>query len=246
MKTTSELSFSEALNYRRSVRLYNPAKPIDSNIVKHCIEQATLAPNSSNMQLWEFHHIASKELVQQFAPLCFNQNAAKTAQELVVVVVRKDLWKKRAKLNLEHVNKQVKGKNPEDYSGREKMAMNYYKKVMPFVYGDFLGIFGFLKYLATSVMGLFRPAYRNIRNCDMRIVAHKSAGLAAQTFMLAMAAQHYDTCPMEGTDTLRIKKLLKLPASAEINMTIACGIRDEKGVYGERFRIPFDQVYTKW
>jgi nitroreductase len=64
--------------------------------------------------------------------------------------------------------------------------------------------------------------------------------------MLAMAAQKYDTCPMEGTDTLRIKKLLKLPASAEINMTIACGIRDEKGVYGERFRIPFDEVYRKW
>ena len=246
MKTTNDLSFSEALNYRRSVRIYDPEKPIDSNIVKHCIEQATLAPNSSNMQLWEFHHITSKELLKKFAPLCFNQNAAKTAQELVVVVVRKDLWKKRVKLNLEHIKEQVKNKKPEDYSGREKMALNYYKKVMPFVYGDFLGIFGFLKYVATSIMGLFKPAYRNIRNTDMRIVAHKSAGLAAQTFMLAMAAQNYDTCPMEGTDTLRIKKLLKLPSSAEINMTIACGIRDEKGIYGERFRIPFNDVYKKW
>ena len=126
------------------------------------------------------------------------------------------------------------------------MALNYYKKVMPFVYSDFLGVFGFLKYLTTVLVGLFRPVYRNIRNSDMRIVAHKSAGLAAQTFMLAMAAQGYDTCPMEGTDTFRIKKLLNLPAGAEINMTIACGIRTEKGVYGERFRIPFEEVYKNW
>jgi len=77
----------------------------------------------------------------------------------------------------------------------------------------------------------------------MRIVAHKSAGLAAQTFMLAMAAIDYDTCPMEGSDTLRVKKLLKLPRGAEINMVIGCGVRDEKGIYGDRFRLPFNEVY---
>lgn len=246
MNTTNDSSFNEALNYRRSVRIYNPEKRIDSDIVKQCIQQATLAPNSSNLQLWEFHHITSPDLLKQFAPICFNQNAAKTAQELVVVVVRKDLWSKRAKANYSHIYKQVKDKDPKEYSNREKMALNYYKKIMPFVYTDFLGIFGFVKYIITLIIGLFRPAYRNIRNSDMRIVAHKSAGLAAQTFMLAMAARKYDTCPMEGTDTLRIKKLLKLPASAEINMTIACGIRDEKGIYGERYRVPFDEVYTKW
>jgi len=48
---------------------------------------------------------------------------------------------------------------------------------------------------------------------------------------------------MEGSDTLRVKKILKLPYSAEINMIIGCGLRDEKGVYGPRFRIPFKEVY---
>ncbi len=77
----------------------------------------------------------------------------------------------------------------------------------------------------------------------MRIVAHKSAGLAAQNFMLSMAAIGYDTCPMEGSDTLRIKQILKLPWGSEITMVIGCGIRDNKGVYGERFRIPFEEIY---
>ena len=79
----------------------------------------------------------------------------------------------------------------------------------------------------------------------MRIVAHKSAGLAAQNFMISMAAIGYDTCPMEGSDTLRIKKILKLNRRAEINMVISCGIRADQGIYGPRFRVPFESVYYK-
>ncbi len=79
----------------------------------------------------------------------------------------------------------------------------------------------------------------------MRIVAHKSAGLAAQNFMISLAAIGYDTCPMEGSDTTRVKKILDLPWGAEISMVIGCGVRDEKGVYGPRFRVPFEEVYRK-
>jgi nitroreductase len=41
----------------------------------------------------------------------------------------------------------------------------------------------------------------------MRIVAQKSAALAAQNFMISMAAVNYDTCPMEGFDSLRVKNI---------------------------------------
>ena len=75
----------------------------------------------------------------------------------------------------------------------------------------------------------------------MRIVAHKSAGLAAQNFMISMAAIGYDTCPMEGSDTLRVKKILNINSNAEINMVISCGIREERGVYGPRFRVPLEE-----
>jgi nitroreductase len=64
--------------------------------------------------------------------------------------------------------------------------------------------------------------------------------------MLGMAVEGYDTCPMEGIDSLRIKKLLDLPSGAEINMVISCGIRKPEGVTGTRFRIPFDEVYKQW
>lgn len=243
---SQEKTVSEAINYRRSVRIYDANQPIDTKIVKQCLQQAALAPNSSNMQLWEFYHITSKDIIAKIAPFCFNQNAAKTAQQLVVFVVRKDLWKKRAKANLAFMDKTFGQHTPKaEQSSREKVARNYYGKVIPFVYAEFLGIFGLLKYITVSVVGLFKPMYRQVRKSDMRIVAHKTCGLAAENFMISMAAQGLDTCPMEGSDTLRVKNILGLPYGAEINMIVSCGIRTEKGVYGERFRIPFEEVYKE-
>ena len=52
-----EKSVTEAINFRRSVRKFDPNKEIDSKIVKKCIENGVLAPTSSNLQLWEFYHI---------------------------------------------------------------------------------------------------------------------------------------------------------------------------------------------
>ena len=241
-----EKSVSEAVLYRRSVRVFDKNIPLDTEKVKQCIKQASLAPNSSNIQLWEFHHIISEDIKNKMAPFCFDQNAAKTAQQLVVFVTRKDLWKNRAKANLKHVDSLYKPKPKSEQSSREKVIRNYYGKLMPFTYADFLGIFGWLKYIMAILVGVFRPMYREVRSKDMRVVVHKSAGLAAQTFMLSMAAIGYDTCPMEGTDTWRIKRLLKLPFGAEINMVIGCGVRKPEGIYGDRFRVPFEEVCKEW
>jgi nitroreductase len=73
---------------------------------------------------------------------------------------------------------------------------------------------------------------------DIRVMAHKSTALAAATFMLAMRAEGYDTCPMEGFDPWRAKALLGLPRGAEVNMFLAVGKRSEKGVWWDRVLMP--------
>ncbi|MFM1879376.1 MAG: hypothetical protein RLZZ241_2242 [Bacteroidota bacterium] len=239
----TELTVSQAINYRRSVRVYDSEKPIAENTVRKCLEQASLAPNSSNMQLWEFYHITSPEILSKMAPLCLNQNAAKTAQQLVVFVTRKDLWSKRAKANLAMIDDQFPLKPGEKPKGRAAGIRIYYKKLIPFLYRNFLGLMGWFRWGIAMITGIFRPIYRQVRERDMRVVVHKTCGLAAQTFMISMAAVGYDTCPMEGFDSYRVKKLLKLPRGAEINMVVSCGIRTPKGVYGERFRVPFESIY---
>jgi nitroreductase len=244
MDLIKEKSVSDAIQYRRSVRVFKN-ESLDNEKVKECIRLATLAPTSSNMQLWEFYQITTLEVLEKLTRASFNQNAAKTAKQMIVVVVRKDLWRKRVRSNVAFLKSQYGEKLPADYSKREKFALNYYQKIVPTLYFDLLGILGTLKFLVFQIIGLFKPIYRQARRSDMRIVAQKSAALAAQNFMISMAAINYDTCPMEGFDSLRVKKILNLPAGAEINMIIGCGIREESGVYGERFRVPFQEVYFK-
>lgn len=240
-----EKSVTDAIYYRRSVRVYKNIT-IDSEMVKACLRNAVLAPTSSNLQLWEFYHIEDKDTLKKLSAACMNQPAARTAQQLVVVVANKSLWRKHAKANIEFLEKSFNKPNlEENLAKRKKMVFSYYQKLIPFLYSEFLGILGFFKYLTFQIVGLFRPVYRQTRLSDMRIVAHKSAALAAQNFMISMAAIGYDTCPMEGSDTLRIKKILKLSRKAEVTMVIGCGIRDDKGVYGPRFRVPFNQVYNR-
>lgn len=95
------------------------------------------------------------------------------------------------------------------------------------------------------MIGLFRPIVRQASEGDMRTVMHKSCGLVAQTFMLAMSEVGYDTCPLEGFDSWRVKRLLHLPYSSNINMVVACGIRLPDGVQGDRFRLPLSEMYHR-
>ena len=60
--------------------------------------------------------------------------------------------------------------------------------------------------------------------------------------MMAIVAEGYDSCPMEGFDEQRIKKILKLNWQSHIVMIVGVG-KEEKGVYGPQFRVPFEMVY---
>jgi len=237
---------TEAIEYRRSVRKYLDTS-LDEEKVRNCIKNATLAPNSSNMQLWEFYHITDKKILNKLSNACFDQNAAKTAVNMVVFVARRDKWRIRAKQNLNFLenmfNKQEK--EGKDVARRRKVSRRYYKKLMPTIYIDFFGLIGIYKKILSFFIGLFRPIYREVMFSDLRVITHKSVALAAENFMLSMAEVGYDTCPMEGSDTSRVKKILNLPKKAEITMIIGCGIRAENGIYSERFRVPFEDVYKK-
>lgn len=239
------MNLEEIINYRRSVRHYKNL-PIDSEKVKHCIELATLAPNSSNMQLWEFYHVTNPETLKQLSVACLDQMAATTAQQMVVFVTRQDLYSKRAKTMMALETQNVLKNTPEEkQEKRIKRWQMYYGNVIPFLYARFLGIFGLIRKVIVNIVGLFRAIVYQVSENDVRVVLHKTCALAAQTFMLAMASEKYDTCPMEGFDSRKVKNILNLPFGAEINMVISCGIREEHGVWGDRMRVPFDEVYQR-
>ncbi|MBE2278825.1 MAG: nitroreductase family protein [Ignavibacteriaceae bacterium] len=231
--------FDKIIQRRRSNRFFDKKVQVPDEVIQKSLERAILAPNSSNMQLWEFYWIKSEEMLSKFSPICLDQPAAKTAKHLVVFVTRRDLWKKRADWNYKLIKENVVGEPSKALTS----GMDYYKKIMPLAYRtDFFGLFSFVRIVLGFFMGLRKPFVRIGGKSNIRIVAHKSCALAAQTFMLSIAAEDFDSCPMEGLDAVRAKKALNLPSGAEINMIIAVGKGTEAGIWGPRKRVPYEDV----
>ena len=231
--------FDEIVQNRRSIRIFDAEIPFDESAVYRSLERAILAPNSSNLQLWEFYRVKTKAKKDELATYCLGQNAAKTANELIVFVARKDKWKQHAEFVLNEAKKDF----PAKPGKREKLLTDYYTKIIPTLYfSDPVDLTGSLKQIVSAVGGAFQPIPREVTATDMRIVVHKSVALAAQTFMLSMKAEGFDSCPMEGFDSRRVKKFLALPRAAEITMIVSVGTAKPEGVYGKRVRLPKEEV----
>ena len=165
---------------------------------------------------------------------------------MVVFVTRQDRYRQHAKAVLQAGIEEILQNSPKDRQARRiHLQKLYYNRLIPLQYSRFFGIKGLLNKALVQCIGLFRPIVHQVSENEVRTVVHKSCALAVQTFMLAMSEQGYDTCPLEGFDSRLVKKALHLPHDCGINMVITCGIRLPEGVRGERFRLPFDQMYHR-
>ena len=226
--------FIKAVRSRRSVRNFTD-EPVLEKDMRECLELTLLAPNSSNLQPWEFYWVRSATKKEKLISYCLGQPAASTAQELVVAVARPDFWKVNQKRMLALID-EMGEKAP-------KSVKKYYGKIVPLAYQQgFLSVKGYIKKIAMEFRGLKKPTPREPYNKKgMSVWAHKSTALACENLMLSLRAYGYDSCPMEGMDSTRIKKLLGLNSPAEISMVISAGNRAENGVYGKQIR--FESKY---
>jgi nitroreductase len=223
------MDFFEAVERRRSVRLYTP-ELVPAQVVDKAINAALLAPNSSNMQTWRIYWIKNSDKKKRLVEACLDQGAARTAAELLVFVADAASWKVAQNAIIASI---------EDNPRKDLHA--YYKKLMPVLYG--WRVLAPLKWLGFNLRGLFRPTPRTPWSSrDISEVSIKSCALACENFMLAIAAQDFDTCPMEGFDEARVRRILKLGRRARVVMVISVGRRNPRGIWGERFRLPRDKV----
>lgn len=227
------MEFFEVIKSRRSIRRYT-AEQVPDSVIEKAFDAAILAPNSSNVQTWDFFWVQSPEKKEKLIKACLSQSAARTAQQLVVITADPKKWKRSQGPLLQYVRA----------IGAPKMVVAYYEKLIPVVYRwGFLNCFYPLKWLASFVVGIFKPSLRSpFSRRDMQEVAIKSAALAAENFVLAISAQGYSTCMMEGFDEWRVRSLLNLPLTARIVMVISVGKEADHGTWGPQYRLPKDQV----
>ncbi len=218
--------FYKVVESRRSVRSYTE-EAVPPEVVARCIDAARLAPSSNGLQHWEFYLIASPEMRAKFNEVCLKQSCVQTAPLLIAVVAHWGTWRRhRAFLMAERARQ-----------GTASKTSPYY---VPLVYRQGpLNMLKPVKHLLGAVIGLFRP-FPMLP--DARIVAHKNTALAASTLMLAFRAEGYDTCPMEGFEQAKAKKLLSLGRKAEVCMMMAVGRRAIDGIQSERMIVPREWV----
>ncbi len=222
-------AFKHVVETRRSIRKFD-GQPVPPEIVDECLRLAMLAPNSSNLQPWEFYWVRTPTLKAQLATICLGQQAASTAGELIAIVARRNTWRKHA----HEVLKQWPGGHVP------RIARTYYEKLAPIMYTQgFVGEIGLLKCIVATIVGFFRPVPREpVSRADMRVWAVKTTALAAENLMLAFRAHGYDTCPMEGFDSARARRLLRIPRDGVITMILGVGKAAPGGIYQDQFRFP--------
>ena len=223
------MEFFEAVRRRRSCRNYS-STPVPAEVVNRAIDAALIAPNSSNMQTWRIYWVKSDDKRKKLIEACLNQGAARTAKELVVFTCDPRNWKISAPILFNSVKE-----------GERQDLKDYYGKLMPLIYG--YRWLAPVKWLSLNLIGLFRPIVREVATSrDLQEVSVKSTALACENFMLAIAAQGFDSCPMEGFDSLRVRRALKLTRTETIVMVISVGERTDRGIWGEQFRVPRETV----
>lgn len=227
-------SLKRAAEYRRSVRRYTE-QPIAEADMRAILALGLLAPTSSNMQPFELFWVRSPERRSALVEACLAQSAAREAQELVVCIARWDRWNQTRQEYLAFLETQ-----PDIH----KSVMLYYRSLARGYYGQGpLDSFGLIKWLAASLVGLWRPIVRFPFNReDMRLWAVKSAALVCENLMLAAATKGIDSCAMEGNDPLRVGRVVGMrrwswKRSWDVPMVLAFGYRNPKtGLLGERWR----------
>ena len=227
------MDFFSVIQQRRSIRRFTD-EVIPKEVIRKALEAAVLAPNSSNVQTWDFYVVQTEETKKKLALACYNQSAARTAKALLVVVADAKLWRRSNPQLIKYVE------SIQAPAG----VQSYYKRVVPLTYQwGFLNLFAPFKMLSSLLIGFFRPINRGpFTRRDIQEVCVKSAALACENFVLAMTAQGYATCMMEGFDEWRVKKLLKLKCSSKVVMVIGMGKEAPRGTWGPQFRIPIEQV----
>lgn len=225
--------FLDVITSRRSIRRFTDKK-IPDDVLTACFELAMLAPNSSNLQPWEFYVIDTPAIRAKAVEYCMSQNAAKTANRLIAVVARTDTWSQHAKDIL----------TTYPIQPVPKVVQNYYQKILPlsFVTGYF-NVLSPAKWALTKALrqakgAMIEPLYGD---ADVKTWAIGNTMLAAENLMLALRAYGFDSCPMGGFDEPQMKKLLGLNEHQHIAMMLGAGERSERGLYAPQQRFEADR-----
>ncbi len=220
----------EAIRSRSSARQFSSRK-VDERLLFELLDLSNRAPSGYNLQPWEFVIVRDEELRGLLSHVAFQQRQVKEAPVTVVFVADPLAWKTTYPRILS--DSVAAGLIADDYALISQKNVNQHFRLGPF------GLYGLLKKMSEPLRRLRRPTARHLGTSDETIAyVNAQCMLAAATFMLAAQSVGLHTCPMEGFDPERIKRLLAIPMHMSVPIIIPLGYLVDGEEVEISYRIP--------
>ncbi|WP_028534475.1 nitroreductase family protein [Paludibacterium yongneupense] len=227
-------AFQSASRFRRAIRKFDPA-PIPEADLRAVLAEAALAPSSGNLQPYELHWVRDPALKAAIAQACNGQNAAASAQDLIIVVASPALGRLTAKAQLAHVESAAN--LGESTKAHYRKQTGLFQRILGIGSSALWSPLVFLAALLNPGLSLLPLGHVGSRNW-----AARNAVYAAQSILLGAAAKGIDSCPMEGFSATKLARLLGLPRGSVIVVVIALGYRADDARIEDRWRRPLDEI----
>ncbi|RJS62520.1 nitroreductase family protein [Bacillus sp. PK3_68] len=114
-------SLSEVIRNRHSVRKYDPTYKISRNEIEEMLQEAMLAPSSSNLQPWRFIVIDNEEVKKELRAIAYNQEQVETSSAVIAVLGDVEMYK-----NVEKVYQSSYEAGFMDEASMNKLIQNTY------------------------------------------------------------------------------------------------------------------------
>jgi nitroreductase len=210
-----ELTVSEALTRRRAARHYRP-EPVPVGEILGILDQTRLTPSGYNLQPVHFVLVTDPGVKRRLRRACMGQQQVEEASAVVVFV--SDLHPHRGRLDA------ILARDLEAGAIDPKYA-EFSRRVVRLTFeGGPLGVWGLVKAGVLAAARLVRPMLTPmLTGCQRREWALRQAAMAGQTFLISAAARGLDTCPMEGFDPWRVRRVLGVPRRYLVALVVTVG-----------------------
>lgn len=223
----------EVIRSRQAVRRFSQ-REVPLGLLQQLLDLANRAPSGFNLQPWHFIVVGDPVLRKLLSHVALDQQQVLEAPITIVFLANPDTWKTTYKKILELALQ--RGTMTEARVEKYKRATQ-----LQFFLGPF-ALFGWIKSIFVVLRRLRKPTPTVVTSKqDAGHYVMAQTMLCAATFMLAAKAAGLDTCPMEGFDEYRIKKLLKIPPSMRVPIIIPIGYAMELDECQQSIRLSVEE-----
>jgi nitroreductase len=212
-------------------------KSVADSLLFELLDLANRTPSGFNLQPWHFILVRDETVKKVLCHIAMDQKQVLEAPATVVFVANPQTWQTKYPSMISTAVK--------DGLMTENHAKNYLKSIEILFKIGTLGIYALYKKVLTPLYRLRKPTPTLITSeTGAKHYVREQTMLAVSTFMIAAKSAGLDTCPMEGFDEERLKKLLAIPAVMTVPVIVAVGYAEESAERKESVRVALDKVVS--